>query len=87
MVIQSHFYDGNQEKASETESLQLLKTHLIPLMVIMEQKIKKIALELADMLGEKYNEFCSSFNALSADASFIKIGVCCRELFRLWARW
>ena len=56
MVIQSHFYDGNQEKASETESLQLLKTHLIPLMVIMEQKIKKIALELADMLGEKYND-------------------------------
>ena len=31
----------------------------------------------------KWLSFCSSFNALSTDASFIKIGVCCRELLTL----
>ena len=46
----------NQEKTSESESLQLLKTHLILLMVIMNSKSKKIALELADKHYEKYND-------------------------------
>ena len=47
----------NQDKTSKSKSLQLLKTHLIPLMVIMNmQQIKKIALELADIHGEKYND-------------------------------
>ena len=31
----------------------------------------------------KWLSFCSSFNTLSTDASFIKIGVCCRELLSL----